>query len=61
VTVYLLDKNVLRELHPNSNPEVLAWFVTMAESDLRISVMTFFEKRRGWERRKKDAPPDRRQ
>jgi len=56
VTIYLLDENVLRELHPNGNFEVLAWYATVAESDLRISVMTFFEKRRGWERRKKDDP-----
>ncbi len=47
---------MLRELHPNSNSEVLAWYATVTESDRRISVMTFFEKRRGWERRKKDDP-----
>ena len=56
MTIYLIDENVLRELHPNGNPKVLAWYATVAERDIRISVMTFFEKRRGWERRKKDDP-----
>jgi predicted nucleic acid-binding protein len=49
VTVYLLDENVLRELHSKGNAEVRAWYASIAEDDLRISVMTFFEKRRGWE------------
>src|ERR1019366_4234291 len=35
---------------------VRAWYASIAEADLRISVMTFFEKRRGWERRSKSAP-----
>jgi predicted nucleic acid-binding protein len=56
VTVYLLDENVLRELHAKGNPTVCAWYGSIAEADLRISVMTFFEKRRGWERRKKTDP-----
>jgi len=56
VTVYLLDENVLRELHPDGHPAVLAWYATVAESDLRISVMTLFEKRRGWERRRRASP-----
>ncbi len=54
--VYLLDENVLRELHSKGNREVRAWYASVAEADLRISVMTFFEKRRGWERRKQAAP-----
>ncbi len=54
--VYLLDENVLRELHSKGNREVRAWYASVAEADLRISVMTFFEKRRGWERRKQCAP-----
>jgi toxin FitB len=56
VTVYLLDENVLRELHTQGNPAVRAWYASVAEADLRISVMTLFEKRRGWERRKKNTP-----
>jgi predicted nucleic acid-binding protein len=53
VTVYLLDENVLRELHSKGNREVRAWYASVAQSDLRISAMTFFEKRRGWERGRK--------
>ena len=56
MTIYLLDENVLRELHAKGNPEVRAWYASIAEAELRISVMTFFEKRRGWERRKKTTP-----
>jgi predicted nucleic acid-binding protein len=56
VSVYLLDENVLHEIHPHGNANVLAWYATVAELELRISVMTLFEKRRGWERRKKDKP-----
>jgi len=56
VTVWLLDENVLRELTPSGNAGVRAWRATVRESDLRISVMTFFEKRRGWERRRKTDP-----
>lgn len=33
-----------------------AWYVSVAEMDLRISAMTFFEKRRGWERQRKSNP-----
>ena len=58
MTTYLLDDNVLRELHLRGNPDVRRWYAGIAPSDLRISAMTFFEKRRGWERRKQ-ADPDR--
>ncbi len=56
MTIYLLDENVLRELRPDGNARVKAWFATVADADLRISAMTFFEKRRGWERRRKRDP-----
>lgn len=56
MTVYLLDENVLRELHPKGDARVRAWFATVDDSDLRISAMTFFEKRRGWERRRRKEP-----
>jgi predicted nucleic acid-binding protein len=56
VTVYLLDENVLRELHPKGDPRVRNWFASVDDADLRISAMTFFEKRRGWERRRKTDP-----
>jgi predicted nucleic acid-binding protein len=56
LTLYLLDENVLRELHPRGQACVRAWFGTVSADDLRISVMTFFEKRRGWERRRRSDP-----
>lgn len=56
MTVYLLDENVLRELRDSGNVHVRAWHAATPEADLRISVMTLFEKRRGWERRQRDAP-----
>jgi toxin FitB len=56
VTGYLLDENVLRELSPTGNANVRAWVAGIGQADLYISVMTLFEKRRGWERRKKKDP-----
>ena len=56
MTVYLLDENVLRELHPRGDVHVRAWFATVADSDLRISAVTFFEKRRGAERLRRREP-----
>ena len=54
--VYLLDENVLRELHPGGNTNVRAWYATVSTAALRISAMTFFEKRRGAERLRKTDP-----
>lgn len=56
MTVYLLDENVLRELHPGGNARVRAWYATISTEDLRISAMTFFEKRRGAERLSRTDP-----
>jgi len=56
VTVYLLDENVLRELHPKGNARVRAWYGTVSTDSLRISAMTLFEKRRGAERLRKSDP-----
>jgi predicted nucleic acid-binding protein len=56
VTVYLLDENVLKELAPTGNANVRTWFAGVSSADLRISAMTLFEKRRGWERRRKTDP-----
>lgn len=56
MTVYLLDENVLRELGSNGHENVKAWRSTVDDSDIRISVMTLFEKRRGWERRQRTEP-----
>ena len=54
--IRLLDENVLRELHPGGNVRVRAWYATIGTDDLRISAMTFFEKRRGAERLRKTDP-----
>lgn len=56
MTVYLLDENVLRELHARGDANVRTWYDGVADEDLRISVMTLFEKRRGWERRRRSDP-----
>lgn len=56
MTAYLLDENVLRELHPQGHASVRAWYASVPTDDLRLSVMTLFEKRRGWERRRKLDP-----
>ena len=56
MTAYLLDENVLKELTPTGNANVRAWFAGVAPANIRISAMTLFEKRRGWERRKKTDP-----
>jgi predicted nucleic acid-binding protein len=56
VTAYLLDENVLKELSPTGNANVRKWFASVAGANLYISAMTMFEKRRGWERRKKTDP-----
>ena len=54
--IYLLDENVLRELHPGGNALVRAWYATVPTDALRISAMTFFEKRRGAERLRRTDP-----
>ncbi len=56
MTAYLLDENVLRELSPAGNANVRAGFASVAPTDLHISALTMFAKRRGWERRKKTDP-----
>ena len=56
MTVYLLDENVLRELHSKGDARVRAWYARVSADDLRISAMTFFEKRRGAERLRKTDP-----
>lgn len=44
----LLDTNVISELaKPSPDPEVLAWFETIPEGDLRLSVLTLGEIRKG--------------
>jgi predicted nucleic acid-binding protein len=49
VTAYLLDENVLRELRAGGDRNVRKWLGTVDDMDLRLSVATLFEKRRGAE------------
>lgn len=56
MTVYLLDENVLRELRPGGHDRVRAWYKAVPADSLRISAMTFFEKRRGAERLRRTEP-----
>ncbi len=56
MTLYLLDENVLRELGASGDRNVRHWFASVAMSEIRLSAMTLFEKRRGWERRGKSHP-----
>lgn len=53
MTLYLLDENVLKELTPSGNARVRGWAASIPDTDLRISVLTLFEKRRGAERLRK--------
>jgi hypothetical protein len=56
VTLYLLDENVLRELKRGGHKNVHQWISTVDDTDLRISVATLFEKRRGAEALMKRDP-----
>jgi predicted nucleic acid-binding protein len=56
VTLYLLDENVLRELKSGGHKNVHQWIATVDDTDLRLSVATLFEKRRGAEALIKRAP-----
>lgn len=50
---YLLDENVIREMKPGGHAHVRRWLAGVDDNQLRISVITFFEKRLGWEREKR--------
>jgi len=56
VTLYLLDENVLRELKRGGHKNVHQWIATVDDTDLRLSVATLFEKRRGAEALMKREP-----
>ncbi|WP_313617700.1 type II toxin-antitoxin system VapC family toxin [Rhizobium sp.] len=56
MTLYLLDENVLRELKRGGHKNVHQWIKTVDDTDLRLSVATIFEKRRGAEALMKRAP-----
>lgn len=56
MTRYLLDENVLREFGSRGNAKVRKWLATVDDADLRLSVATLFEKRRGAELLKRRDP-----
>ncbi|MGO4116217.1 type II toxin-antitoxin system VapC family toxin [Rhizobium ruizarguesonis] len=56
MTGYLLDENVLRELSPRGNANVRKWIAGVDDAELRLSVATLFEKRRGAEMLKRRDP-----
>lgn len=56
MTLYLLDENVLRELKRGGHKNVHQWIATVDDTDLRLSVATLFEKRRGAEALMKREP-----
>ncbi|MGV1768022.1 type II toxin-antitoxin system VapC family toxin [Rhizobium rhizogenes] len=56
MTLYLLDENVLRELKHGGHENVHQWIATVDDTDLRLSVATLFEKRRGAEALMKRDP-----
>ena len=47
MTEFLVDENVLREFGTRGNASVRKWLTTVDDSDLRLSIATLFEKRRG--------------
>jgi hypothetical protein len=53
MTLSLVDENVLREMAAGGNARVRAWFATVNDDQLRVSAITFLEKREGWARRRR--------
>ena len=53
MTLYLIDLNVLQEMGPKGNAHVRAWLKTIDDDALRLSAITFYEKREGLERERK--------
>jgi len=50
VTLYLLDANVVQEMHPKGNPQVRAWLASVNDHQLRLSAVMFLESHKGLER-----------
>jgi toxin FitB len=54
---YLLDTTIVSEIcKPQSDPHVRAWFASVADERLYLSVLTIGEIRRGVERLRRRAP-----
>ena len=47
MTNYLIDVNVLQQFRPGGNANVAKWKATIDDSQIRISVLTIFEMKRG--------------
>lgn len=50
MTLYLLDANVVQEMHPKGNAQVRAWLASVGDHQLRLSAIMFLESRKGVER-----------
>ncbi len=50
MTLYLLDANVVQEMHPDGNPRVRAWLANIDDHQLRLSAIMFLESGKGLER-----------
>lgn len=50
MTLYLLDANVVQEMHVKGNAQVRAWFAGVDDHRLRLSAVMFLEARKGLER-----------
>ena len=53
---YLVDENVLKEIRSGGNANVLSWHRSLDQAEIFFSVVTLFEKRRGWERKRRANP-----
>ena len=56
MTAYLIDENVLRQFGARGNANVRKWLAAVDDADLRLSVATLLEKRRGAEALKRRDP-----
>lgn len=50
MTLYLLDANVVQEMHANGHAQVRAWLASVNDHQLRLSAVMFLESRKGLER-----------
>lgn len=50
MTRYLLDANVVQEMHPKGNAQVRAWLASVGDHQLYLSAIMFLERRKGLER-----------
>ncbi len=53
---YLIDVNVLQQFKDVGNKNVLAWKASINDNQLKVSVLTLMEQRRGWEAKRNSDP-----